>query len=103
MPDHEIWVVGAVDGQVAVLLEDLDRDEDELSRQEDDATRMVVEVAAALLGPHAVEGAVLRVPIGEVGEPVWEAAERDRTLEDELRGLPPDGGADPRRRKDDGG
>jgi hypothetical protein len=33
-------------------------------------------VSAADLGEHAVEGAVLLVPLGEVGEPVWGEAER---------------------------
>jgi hypothetical protein len=42
---------------------------------------VVVEVAAALLGDHAVEGAVLRVPLGAVGEPAWEKASRDTAAE----------------------
>lgn len=76
-PEAEVWIVDRVDGDVAVLLavEDLE--------EGDDAA--VVEVAARLLGDHAVEGAVLRVPIGEVGEPMWEAADRDLEEEEERR------------------
>lgn len=61
----EVWIVDHLRGSVAVLVEATD---------EDDAA--VIEVAAALLGPHAVEGAVLIVPLGDVGEPVWEDAQR---------------------------
>lgn len=61
----EMWIVDHLQGGVAVLVEATD---------EDDAA--VIEVAAALLGPHAIEGAVLIVPLGDVGEPVWEDAQR---------------------------
>lgn len=71
----EVWVVDRLEGPVAVLVEDV---------AENDGTRAVVEVAAELLGKNAVEGAVLRVPVGRVGEPVWEEAERD-TDEEEAR------------------
>jgi hypothetical protein len=86
---------------VAVLVEDLDLDEEELPGEGGDAARMVVEVAASLLGANAVEGAVLRVPLGEVGEPDWEAAERDRELEAELDQASPD--ARPASGGEDGG
>lgn len=35
---------------------------------------VISEVDAALLGSHAARGAVLEVPLGSVGEPVWEEA-----------------------------
>lgn len=90
VPDDEIWVVGSVRDGVAVLVEDLDLDEEEVAGERGEATRMVVEVAVVLLGDQAVEGAVLRVPVGDVGEPMWEAAQRDRALEAELEQRPPD-------------
>ena len=61
----EVWIVDHLKAGVAVLVEATD---------DDDAA--VIEVAATLLGPHAVVGAVLIVPLGDVGEPVWEDAER---------------------------
>lgn len=69
----ELWVVDRLERPIAVLVEDT---------AGDDGTRAVVEVAAELLGEHAVEGAVLRVPLGAVGEPVWEEAERDADEEE---------------------
>ena len=68
-PTHEVWVVDRIEGRIAVLVED--------------EGEIVVEVAAADLGTHAVEGAVLIVPLGSVGEPVWEEAERDGRAEGE--------------------
>ena len=62
-PTHEVWVVDRIESGIAVLIED--------------EGEIVVEVAAAELGAHAVEGAVLLVPLGSVGEPVWGDAERD--------------------------
>lgn len=62
-PTHEIWVVDRVEGGIAVLIED--------------EGEIVVEVSTRVLGANAVEGAVLVVPLGAVGEPVWEEAERD--------------------------
>ncbi len=59
----EVWVVDRVEDGIAVLVED-DGD-------------IIVQVAAALLGDLAVEGAILRVPLGSVGEPVWTEATRD--------------------------
>lgn len=71
MSSEEIWVVDRVENGVAILVED--------------DSETVVEVAAELLGPHAVEGAVLRVPVGAVGEPTWEAAVRDDAVESARR------------------
>ena len=65
----EVWVVDQVADGLAVLVED----EDEI----------VVEVAAELLGELAIEGAVLRVPLGSVGEPEWGRAARDVQAEEE--------------------
>ena len=73
-PEAETWVVDRVEGAVAVLVAVDDPDADD---PDQDDEPVVVEVAASLLGEHAVEGAVLRVPLGAVGEPVWDAAERD--------------------------
>jgi len=66
-PTIERWVVDRVEGGIAVVV------------QEDD--EIVVEVGVAELGSLAVEGAVLRVPLGTVGEPVWADAERDPEAE----------------------
>jgi hypothetical protein len=65
----ETWVVDSVADGLAVLIED----EDEI----------VVEVASELLGDLAVEGAVLTVPLGAVGEPEWSRATRDVEAEEE--------------------
>jgi hypothetical protein len=70
-PKHEVWVVDRVVDGVVVLIED--------------QGELVAEVAAGELGPHAVEGAVLVVPLGAVGEPVWRQAERDPEQEDVRR------------------
>ena len=65
-PTHETWVVDRIEDGVAVLFED--------------EGEIVVEVSAAELGEHAEEGAVLIVPLGQVGEPVWNRAERARDV-----------------------
>ena len=61
--DFETWVVDRIDGEIAILVES--------------EGEIVVEVSARMLGDNAVEGAVLTVPLGLVGEPVWEKAHRD--------------------------
>ena len=70
-PTHEIWVVDRVENGIAVLVED--------------EGEIVAEVAIEVLGGAAVEGAVLIVPLGSVGEPEWGRAQRDRDAEEELR------------------
>lgn len=70
-PTHEIWVVDRIEGDVAILVED--------------EGEIVVEVSAAELGDHATEGAVLLVPLGSVGEPVWSEAERSEMDEAQRR------------------
>ena len=72
--EPEVWIVDSVEDGVAVLVEASDDDEP-----------AVIEMAAALLGDSAVEGAVLVVPLGDVGEPLWEEAERSLEAEEELR------------------
>lgn len=73
-PAAELWAVDRVhEGVAIVVLEDADGE------------WVVSEVAADLLGDNAVEGAILRVPIGEVGEPVWSDAQRDPTAEGKRR------------------
>ena len=67
----EVWVVDRVDGAVAVLVAQ--------------DTEIVVQVQAELLGADAVEGAVLLVPLGDVGEPIWAEAERDEEAEARFR------------------
>ena len=62
-PSSERWIVEAVEDGVAILI--LADEEEEL---------VVGEVEARLLGAAAEPGAVLDVPLGEVGEPVWERA-----------------------------
>ena len=74
----EFWIVDRVEQGIAVLVEAAGPDDDE--------ALAVVEVDAELLGDHAEEGAVLSVPLGEVGEPMWEQAERDTDSEEERRG-----------------
>lgn len=64
---HEVWVVDRVEDGVATLVED--------------EGEIVAEVALTILGSAAVEGAVLVVPLGSVGEPVWSEARRDPELE----------------------
>jgi hypothetical protein len=93
-PEAEVWIVDRVDGKIAVLIaaEDL----------EDEEEAAVVEVAARLLGDRAVEGAVLRVPIGAVGEPMWDAAERDEDAE-EARRAEGEAALERLRRRDPGG
>lgn len=62
-PSSERWIVDEVRDSVAVLV------------LLDDAEDIVVsEVAAGLLGDRAEPGTLLQVPLGEVGEPMWERA-----------------------------
>lgn len=68
----EIWIVDRVQGPITVLI--------------DEVSGVVVEVSTALLGERATEGAVLVVPVGKVGEPIWEEAVRDEGAEALLRG-----------------
>ena len=72
--EPEVWIVDAIEDGVAVLVE-----------ASDDEDRALIEMAAALLGELAIEGAVLVVPLGDVGEPRWDQAERDLGTEEELR------------------
>lgn len=67
----ELWIVDRVDGGIVVLIEE--------------DSEVVVTVSAELLGELAVEGAVLSVPVGGVGEPLWENAVRDSAAENEFR------------------
>jgi hypothetical protein len=69
---HEVWVVDRVEDGVAILVED--------------EGEIVAEVALTILGSAAVEGAVLVVPLGSIGEPVWSEARRDPELEAERLG-----------------
>jgi len=73
-PTEELWAVDRVHAGVAILV-----------LEDSDGEWVVSEVTADLLGDNAVEGAVLRVPIGTVGEPVWSDAKRDRTEEAKRR------------------
>jgi hypothetical protein len=64
-PSSERWIVDDVRHSVAVLV------------LADEVEEVVVsEVAADLLGDRAEPGTVLEVPLGDVGEPVWERAVR---------------------------
>ena len=65
MVGEEFWP--SVFGDLAVLVEE--------------EGEIIVEVASADLGGHAVEGAVLLVPLGSVGEPIWTEAERSEDEE----------------------
>ena len=69
MEGAEVWVVDRIEDGIALLVE------------EDGG--IVVQVAAGLLGDVAVEGAILCVPLGSVGEPVWTKATRDIAAEEE--------------------
>lgn len=84
-PDFEVWVVDRISEGIAVLYEALQSDAEDEPDENADDTRLVVEVAASLLGDRAVEGAVLLVPLGGVGEPMWDRAERDEEAEAERR------------------
>ncbi len=78
--EYEVWVVDEVEEGIAVLVEDLHSVEDAGTTDSDSSTpggRAVIQVDAGLLGELAVEGALLRVPIGQVGQPLWEEARRD--------------------------
>lgn len=72
--EPEVWAVDTITDGVAVLVEASDDDEPAL-----------IEMAADLLGDLAVEGAVLVVPLGSVGDPLWDQAERDVEAEQKLR------------------
>ena len=72
--EPEVWVVDSIEDGVALLVE--------MSEDEEPA---LIEMAADLLGDAAVEGAVLVVPLGDVGEPLWDRAERDLETEAEVR------------------
>lgn len=71
-PSSERWAVDAVGDGVAVLVL-VDGNEEVV----------VSEVAVQLLDDRAEPGAVLDVPLGEVGEPVWERAVRVATVDHE--------------------
>lgn len=87
-PTHEVWVVDRMEEGIAILVED--------------EGEIVVEVSAADLGDHAVEGAVLLVPLGEVGEPIWGEAVRAEDEEaDRLEDA--EGRLDRLRKRDPGG
>jgi hypothetical protein len=86
--DGEMWVVDRVEGEVAVLIEDEEG--------------VVVEMAASLLGELAIEGAVLLVPLGTVGEPRWADAVRD-VAEEEARREEGEGALKELRDRDPGG
>lgn len=63
MRTSERWIVNDVRDSVAVLV------------LADETEEVVVsEVAAELLGDRAEPGTLLEVPLGDVGEPVWERA-----------------------------
>jgi len=72
--EPEVWIVDTITDGVAVLVEASDDDEPAL-----------IEMAADLLGDLAIEGAVLIVPLGSVGDPLWDQAERDAEAEKQLR------------------
>lgn len=101
-PGFEVWVVDAISEGIAVLYEAIGSEVDDEPDDDGDDTTLVVEVAVGLLGDQAVEGAVLRVPLGSVGEPVWERAERDEEAEQERRQWAADA-LERLRRRDPGG
>lgn len=72
--DPEVWMVDSIEDGVALLVE-----------MSDDEEPALIEMAAGLLGDSAIEGAVLVVPLGEVGEPLWGEAQRDLETEAEVR------------------
>ena len=72
--EPEVWVVDSIENGVALLVE-----------MSDDEEPALIEMDAALLGDAGVEGAVLVVPLGDVGEPLWDQAERDLKTEAEMR------------------
>ena len=78
--EPEVWVVDSIEDGVAVLVE-----------ASDDEEPALIEMAAQLLGEMAIEGAVLVVPLGSVGEPLWEEATRDRETEAQFRSDTPEG------------
>ncbi|MBK91029.1 MAG: hypothetical protein CME27_01015 [Gemmatimonadetes bacterium] len=76
MSEHEfeVWVVDSVGDGIAVLVE-----------AGDEETPSLIEMSADLLGSVAIEGAVLIVPLGEIGEPLWDKAKRDLYIEQALK------------------
>ena len=76
MSEHEfeVWVVDSVGDGIAVLVE-----------EGDEELPSLIEMSADLLGSVAIEGAVLVVPLGEVGEPLWDKAKRDLDTERALK------------------
>jgi hypothetical protein len=76
MSEHEfeVWVVDSLGDGIAVLVEAGDKEPPSL-----------IEMSADLLGSLAIEGAVLVVPLGEVGEPLWDKAKRDLDTERALK------------------
>jgi len=86
--EGEMWVVDRVEAAVAVLVEDEEG--------------VVAEVATSLLGELAIEGAILLVPLGTVGEPRWTDAVRDVT-EEKTRREEGEGVIDELRDRDPGG
>ena len=76
MSEHEfeVWVVDSLGDGIAVLVEAGDKEPPSL-----------IEMSADLLGSLAIEGAVLVVPLGEVGEPLWDKAKRDLDTERVLK------------------
>lgn len=91
LKEPEAWVVDSIEDGVAVLVEASDAEE-----------LALIEMAAELLGASAVEGAVLVVPLGDVGEPIWDQAERDLEAEEELR-AEAERGIDELKKRDPGG
>ena len=82
----ETWVIDRIDDGIAVLVEDPDPAKGDPSEETPESdTQAVIEVSAELLGEHAVEGAVLRILLGDVGEPVWALASRDTASEERRR------------------
>ena len=76
MSEHEfeVWVVDSLGDGIAVLVEAGDKEPPSL-----------IEMSSDLLGSLAIEGAVLVVPLGEVGEPLWDKAKRNLDTEQALK------------------
>ena len=72
--EAETWIVDSIQDGVAVLV---DRRNDEVPS--------LIEMSADLLDGFAIEGAVLVVPLGLVGEPLWDKAKRDLDTEQALK------------------
>jgi len=76
-PESELWIVDSVGEAITVLV-----------LLEDEAEPIVVEVSPELLPDDLEVGGVIRVPLGLVGEPLWEQAKKDRDEEPELPSPP---------------